>query len=106
MTKDCTTKEILMNKKLKIPQKMWNDVEYTENPDLPDVKYLKPVVDFLPPPEQLVLREPTTEKITLTLDSNTIDFFKTQAKKLNAPYQRMIRNLLREYAERVGGGVD
>ena len=33
------------------------------------------VKDFLPPPEELVLREPATEKITIALSRETVTFF-------------------------------
>ena len=69
---------------------------YTDGPELKG--YIVP--DFLPRPDQLVFR-PTGMKVTLTLDPNTVNFFKTQAKQLNAPYQRMIRNLLDEYVSRM-----
>ena len=35
----------------------------------------KRVVDFLPPPEKLIRKEPKV-KITITLDTGSIDFFK------------------------------
>ena len=63
---------------------------------------MKEVDDFLPSPEQLVLKEPETIKVTLALDKETIDFFKEKADELGAPYQRMIRNLLSEYVSRQG----
>lgn len=55
--------------------------------------------DFLPPPEKLVLREDTV-KVTLSLSSRSVDFFKRAAKKQHVPYQRMIRALVDAYAER------
>jgi hypothetical protein len=59
-----------------------------------------PVVkDFLPPPEKLVLRE-SNVKVTLSLSSRSVDFFKRAAKKQHVPYQRMIRALVDAYAER------
>ncbi len=61
---------------------------------------MKEVADFLPSPEQLVLKEEKTVKITLALDKTTLDFFKSKAEELGAPYQRMIRNLLNEYVTR------
>ena len=58
------------------------------------------VKDFLPDPEDLVLEEPETVKVTMVLDRSSIDFFKREAAKLKSPYQKMIRNLLNEYASR------
>ncbi|OGK38889.1 hypothetical protein A3F34_01550 [Candidatus Roizmanbacteria bacterium RIFCSPHIGHO2_12_FULL_44_10] len=61
------------------------------------MKYVK---DFLPPPEQLVFKELTT-KVTISLQKDSIDFFKKEAKRLDTSYQRMIRNLLQEYTTRM-----
>jgi hypothetical protein len=57
------------------------------------------VKDFLPPPDQLVLRE-FNVKVTLSLSQKSVDFFKREAKKSRVPYQRMIRALVDAYAER------
>jgi hypothetical protein len=55
--------------------------------------------DFLPPPDKLVLRE-SNVKVTLSLSSRSVDFFKREAQKQHVPYQRMIRALVDAYAER------
>lgn len=52
--------------------------------------------DFLPSPENLVLREKKT-RVTLTLTDKSLDFFKSAAKKHRASYQRMIRRLIDYY---------
>jgi len=52
----------------------------------------KVIKDFLPRPEDLVLKEDNV-KITLTLSKKSVDFFKHEAKKLDTPYQLMIRSL-------------
>ena len=57
------------------------------------------VEDFLPAPDQLVLREDNV-KVTLSLSRRSIDFFKQEAKKNHVPYQRMIRALVDAYAGR------
>lgn len=57
--------------------------------------------DFLPPPDQLVLRE-SNVKVTLSLSQKSVDFFKREAKKQRVPYQRMIRALVDAYAEKEG----
>jgi len=57
------------------------------------------VDDFLPSPEELVFKEDNV-KVTITLSKSSIDFFKREAKKHHAQYQRMIRNLLDTYANR------
>lgn len=61
------------------------------------------VEDFLPRPEELVLR-PKGVKVTITLNEDSINFFKQEAKRLNVPYQRMIRNLIDEYVTRMKVG--
>jgi predicted DNA binding CopG/RHH family protein len=67
--------------------------------EIGDVRVVK---DFLPPPDQLVLREENV-KVTLSLSRRSVDFFKRAAKKRRVPYQRMIRALVDAYAERAGG---
>ncbi len=57
------------------------------------------VRDFLPPPEQLALREQNV-KVTLSLSRRSVEFFKRQARARRVPYQRMIRALVDAYAER------
>ena len=52
---------------------------------------------FLPPPHELVFREDTV-KVTMTLSKESVDFFKSEAKKNNTQYQKMIRQLLDAYA--------
>lgn len=59
---------------------------------------MKPIDDFLPPPEELIFKNPR-RKVTITLDQTSIDFFKAEAERLQVPYQRMIRNLLQQYVE-------
>jgi predicted DNA binding CopG/RHH family protein len=57
------------------------------------------IEDFLPPPEDLVLREDNV-KVTLSLSRRSIDFFKREARARRIPYQRMIRTLIDTYAEK------
>jgi predicted DNA binding CopG/RHH family protein len=59
------------------------------------------IKDFLPPPEQLVLREPTV-RVSLRLSQRSVDFFKRHARKGHTPYQTMIRRVLDLYAARHG----
>ena len=59
---------------------------------------MREIEDFLPSPDELVLNKSEKVKVTLTLDKRSLDFFKKEAKKRNSPYQRMISNLLNEYA--------
>ena len=71
---------------------MKKEIKYTDGP----LGKLRVVEDFLPAPENLVFKEDTA-KITINLSMSSIDFFKAEAKKNNASYQRMIRNLLDFY---------
>jgi len=57
------------------------------------------VEDFLPPPDQLVLREDGV-KVTISLSKKSVDFFKAHAARSKVPYQRMIRTLLDSYADK------
>ena len=67
--------------------------KYTEEP-MGDLKVVK---DFLPPPDQLVLREDNV-KVTISLKKSSITFFKEQAKKQKTSYQKMIREVVDWYA--------
>lgn len=55
--------------------------------------------DFLPPPDQLVLKDDGV-KVTISLSRKSVEFFKAHAAKSQVPYQRMIRALLDSYADR------
>lgn len=56
------------------------------------------VPDFLPSPEELADAAPQT-KITLAVDTEAVEWFKSEAKRRRgASYQRMMRNLLSAYA--------
>ncbi len=57
------------------------------------------IADFLPSPSELVMK-PDTIKVTLELTRESVDFFKKQARRHHVPYQRMLRNLVDEYARR------
>ena len=70
-------------------------IRYTNEP-LGDLKVIS---DFLPRPEDLILRDEGI-KVTISLSKRSVDFFKSEAKKYNTQYQRMIRRLLDAYAER------
>ena len=67
--------------------------KYTDEP----LGRIRVIPNFLPPPDQLVLKEDGV-KVTISLSQRSVDFFKAHAKKSNIPYQRMIRRLLDEYA--------
>jgi predicted DNA binding CopG/RHH family protein len=58
---------------------------------------LKVIKDFLPPPDQLVLKEENV-KVTLSLKKDSVDFFKREAKKHHTSYQKMIRQVIDWYS--------
>ena len=70
-------------------------VKYTTG----EIGRLRVIKDFLPPPDQLVLRDDNV-KVTLSLSRRSVAFFKREARKRRVPYQRMIRALVDEYAIR------
>ena len=71
-----------MNKKIK----------YSDEP----LNELRLMSDFLPTPEELSLRNRNT-KITISLSTESINFFKDQANQHDMQYQKMIRQLLDDY---------
>jgi uncharacterized DUF497 family protein len=70
-------------------------VKYTTG----EIGRVRIIEDFLPSPDDLVLREDNV-KVTLALSRRSLDFFKREARKRRVPYQRMIRALVDTYAER------
>ncbi|MBI5747232.1 MAG: CopG family transcriptional regulator [Nitrospirae bacterium] len=72
---------------------MKSKIRYTDEP----MGRLRVVKDFLPPPDQLVLKEENV-KVTIALRKSSIDFFKAEAKKNNISYQKMIRQVIDWYA--------
>ena len=70
---------------------MKNKIKYKSEPIEARV-----VSDFLPRPENLILNE-KKKRVTLTLTQNSLDFFKSTAKKHRASYQGMIRRLIDYY---------
>ena len=73
---------------------MSEKIKYTDEP----LGNLRVVPDFLPSPEDLVFREEGV-KVTISLSKRSVEFFKTEARKHNTQYQRMIGKLLDAYAE-------
>ena len=74
---------------------MKKKITYTNEP----MGKVRVVTDFLPSPEELVLKDKTV-KVTISLSKTSVDFFKKAAKKNNTQYQKMIRRLLDEYTAR------
>jgi hypothetical protein len=54
------------------------------------------IPDFLPSPEEIALKKKNT-KVTISLSSESVTYFKEVAKKHHMQYQRIIRELLDEY---------
>jgi len=71
---------------------MSRPIQYSDEP----LGELKVVADFLPPPSELVLKNQNT-KITISLSSESIDYFKSVAAEYGMQYQRMIREVLDSY---------
>ena len=72
---------------------MKTKTRYAEEP----MGELKVVKDFLPSPDQLVLKEDNI-KVTISLKKSSIDFFKEEARKHSTSYQKMIREVIDRYA--------
>ncbi|MBI2011829.1 ribbon-helix-helix protein, CopG family [Candidatus Daviesbacteria bacterium] len=70
---------------------MKNKIQYSDEPIEARV-----ITDFLPSPENLVLKE-KKKRVTITLTDKSLDFFKKAAKKHGASYQAMIRRLIDFY---------
>ena len=79
---------------------MKTKITYTNEP----MGTLKAVEDFLPPPDQLVLKEESV-KVTISLSKESVQFFKKEAKKHHTQYQRMIRKILDLYAAQYEKGA-
>ncbi len=72
---------------------MKNKIKYTDEP----MGDLRVVRDFLPPPDQLALKEDNV-KITISLKKSSVEFFKKEAKRHRTSYQKMIRRVIDWYA--------
>ena len=72
---------------------MKNKIRYTDEPR----GELRVVKDFLPPPDQLVLKEENV-KVTIALRKASVEFFKKEAQKHRISYQKMIRRVIDWYA--------
>lgn len=66
--------------------------QYTDEP----IGEVKLVADFLPSPGELKSKNDST-KITISLSTDSIEYFKSVAEKNGMQYQKMIRQLLDEY---------
>jgi predicted DNA binding CopG/RHH family protein len=68
-------------------------IKYTDEP-IGEVKIMQ---DFLPSPDELVLKEETI-KITLSVTKESLEYFKREARAHHTQYQKMMRILLDKYA--------
>ena len=73
---------------------MKKKIKYTDE----KIGRVKIVKDFLPKPEELILKEKNV-KVTLNLSKSSVDYFKKVAVKHGSQYQKVIRSLLDKYAE-------
>jgi len=71
---------------------MRSKIKYTDEP----MGELRVIKDFLPPPDQLVLKEENV-KVTISLKKSSVEFFKKEAKKHHTSYQKMIRQVIDWY---------
>ncbi len=71
---------------------MSKTIQYSDEP----IGEIELVSDFLPSPEKLALKNQNT-KVTISLSSESIAYFKDAAKKHHMQYQKIIRQLLDEY---------
>ncbi len=78
---------------------MKDKIKYSDEP----MGRLKVVPDFLPPPEQLVLKEDQV-KVTISLSRRSVEFFKSIARKHHTSYQKMIRRVVDLYTAHYGAG--
>ncbi len=80
---------------------MKKKTDYTEAPKAirKALAEAEEVEDFLPPPDKLITKQGKV-KITISLNSRSVEFFKRQAKKQQVKYQTMINEVLDRYAQR------
>ena len=76
----------------KVKISMSKTIKYSNEP----IGDLKIIPDFLPSPEELALKQQNT-KVTISLSSESVAYFKDTAKKHHMQYQKIIRQLLDEY---------
>jgi hypothetical protein len=74
---------------------MKKKTKYTDEP----MGKLTVIEDFLPRPEDLILKDDNV-KVTINLNRSSVLYFKKLAKKGHTPYQKIIRNLLDHYVSK------
>ena len=80
---------------------MKNNINYTDAPaEIAEaLESATALEDFLPSPEQLILKT-EKEKITIAIDKRSLELFKKYAEKHNAKYQTMINGVVSSYADK------
>lgn len=76
----------------KVKRSMSKTIQYSNEP----IGDLKLIPDFLPSPEELALKQQNT-KVTISLSTESVAYFKDTAKKHHMQYQKIIRQLLDEF---------
>lgn len=71
---------------------MSKKIRYTDEP----IGDANVIADFLPSPKELALKSKNT-KVTISLSTESVAYFKEAAEKNHMQYQKMIRQLLDEY---------
>jgi predicted DNA binding CopG/RHH family protein len=69
-------------------------IQYSDEP----VGDIELIADFLPSPDELALTNQNT-KVTISLGTESVAYFKDAAKRHHMQYQKMIRPLLDEYVQ-------
>ena len=77
---------------VKEKRSMSKAIQYSDEP----IGEMKVISDFLPSPSELAKKNENT-KVTISLSSESVAYFKQSAKKHHMQYQKMIRQLLDEY---------
>lgn len=76
----------------KVKKSMSKQIQYSDEP----IDEIRLIPDFLPSPEELALKKKNT-KVTISLSSESVTYFKEVARKHHMQYQKIIRELLDEY---------
>jgi len=74
------------------------DTFYTDAPPEVEKEFARAKIidDFLPSPNELVFKK--NDEVTVSIDSNSLAFFRRYAQKKNTSYQNLISNVLQKYA--------
>ena len=72
---------------------MGSQIQYSDEP----MGEIRLVPDFLPSPAELALKKKKNTKVTISLSSESVAYFKEAAIKHHMQYQKIIRQLLDEY---------